>query len=126
MASEITPISRALSDVFTGLYKKRRLTQPVFSERSGIPEPTLQKKLKGNAPISATDLVVMAQALGADPGEVLNEALKDLGMDSVSEAPISLDERRKKLSGMTDEQVAKLRGVAGSDAELEEDEPGHP
>ncbi|RKT33624.1 Cro/C1-type helix-turn-helix DNA-binding protein [Microbacterium sp. AG1240] len=126
MASEITPISRALSDVFTGLYKKRRLTQPVFSERSGIPEPTLQKKLKGNAPITATDLVVMARALGADPGDVLHEALKDLGMDSVSEAPISLDAHRKKPVDMTDEEVAKLRGAAGHDAELDEDEQGHP
>lgn len=135
MAEEQTPISRALSDVFTGLYKKKRLTQDVFAARSRMSIVTLQKKLKGKAPISATDLVLMAKALEVDPGAVIEEALEDMAeaarkeaqakaeAESVSAPVASLDARRKKPVDMTDEELERERHAAGTDAELEEDEP---
>lgn len=128
MASEQHEISRALSDVFTGLYRKKRMTQDVFAARAEMSLVTLQKKLKANSPITATDLVLMSRALGVDPKDVLDEAMSDLaGGEALSEAPISLDAHRaKKPADMTEEEIAGLKGVAGYDIELEEDEPEHP
>lgn len=128
MASEQHEISRALSDVFTGLYRKKRMTQDVFAAKAEMSLVTLQKKLKANSPITATDLVLMSRALGVEPKDVLAEAMADVDEKAaVSEGPISLDAHRsKKPADMTDDEIAGLRGVAGYDAELEEDEPENP
>lgn len=123
MSESITPVSRAVSDVLTGAYKENRITQEEIAERTGMSIWSLQKKLKARAPISATDLVVIAQAIGVDPGDILNRAIQKAAA-SVSAMPVSLDARRaKKPAEMTDDEIEQLRGAAVHDTDLEEDEP---
>lgn len=120
-------ISQAVSDILTGYYNRKRLTQEVVAERAGMSLVTVQKKLKGTSPITATDLVILSKAIGVDPGDVINEAMAEA---SVSEAPISLDAQRKKKrpSEMTEEELDAFEGesAANTDPELGHDEPEHP
>lgn len=123
MAPEQHEISRALSDVFTGLYRKKRLTQDVFAERAEMSIVTLQKKLAAKAPITATDLVLMSAALGVEAKDVLEEAMTDIA-SRTSDAPISLDAHRaKKPAEMNDEEIDRLEGAANHDPENESDQP---
>lgn len=78
MREQITPLSRAISDVLTGAYAKKRLTQEELAERAEMSIWTLQKKLKGRSHITATDLVLISRAIGVDPAAVLNEAISDV------------------------------------------------
>lgn len=125
-------ISRVAADVLTGYYKRKRLTQEELSERSGIPLPTLQKKLKANAPITATDLVMLARAIGVDPVEVMAEIMKDTEHEErlASEGipTIANQARKKKPSEMTEEELDAFEGesAANTDPELGFDEPDAP
>ena len=78
MATDQTRLSRALSAVLTGYYVRRRMTQETLAKMTGMSPVTVQKKLDGKAPITATDLVLLAGAIGVDVGEVTDEAMKDL------------------------------------------------
>lgn len=80
MPENISDLSRAVSDVLTGEYAKKRLTQDELATRTEMSVWTLQKKLRGRSPVSATDLVVIAQAIGVDPAGVLTEAMADAGL----------------------------------------------
>lgn len=122
---EQPPISRAISDVLTGYYVRKRLTQDVVAERAEMSIVTLQKKLAAKAPITATDLVVLSHAIGVDPKKVLGEAMEEAGM---SEPPISFDDtlRRKQEEAArmtTFELESQERRAAVHDDELESDEP---
>lgn len=131
MAEQMTPISRAVSDVLTGAYNKKRLTQEVVAERAGMSVWTLQKKLKARAPITATDLVVLAKAIGVNPGDVLEEAMADVEhaekLASVG-IPTIAEQRKKKPSEMTEEELDAFEGesAANTDPELGFDEPDAP
>ena len=131
MPENISNLSRALSDVLTGEYAKKRLTQDELAARSEMSVWTLQKKLRGRSPVSAPDLVVIAQAIGVDPAEVLTEAMADAGItegDGVSEVPVSLDAHRRNRTpaDMEEEEWEGLSNAAGTDPELEQDEPESP
>lgn len=130
MAENITPISRALSDVLTGAYARKRLTQERIAAATDMPLVTVQKKLRGRSPISATDLVILARAIGVEPAKVLEDALAEVAeqerLASEGIASISDQRRKKKPSEMTDEDLEGERGVANTDPEHEEDEPELP
>jgi hypothetical protein len=136
MPEQITSISRAISDILTGAYMKKRLTQDVIAERANMSIWTLQKKLKARAPITATDLVVLSLAIGVKPADVLQEAILDAEMlDAQAEAQMSegvtniADQRRKKRpSEMTEEELDAFEGeqAANRDPELGYDEPEAP
>ena len=137
MAEQMTSISRAISDILTGAYNKKRLTQEVVAERAGMSVWTLQKKLKARAPISATDLVVLSLAIGVKPTDVLQEAILDaefLEMQNeqaqMSEgvANIAEQRRKKRPSEMTEEELDAFEGesAANTDPELGFDEPEAP
>lgn len=131
MSPSQTPISRAISDVLTGYYSRKRLTQEVVAERSGMSIVTLQKKLKANAPISATDLVVISRAIGVEPAKVLEDALAEVAESErqVSDVPVSLKAHREKKSvkDMTDDEIDALKEKAAIyDTDLEQDEPELP
>jgi transcriptional regulator with XRE-family HTH domain len=115
--SKPSKISRAISDVLTGAYKEERKTQDVIAEQADIPLVTLQKKLAGNSPISATDLVLIADAIGVDAGEVLNRARAKVAK---SEAAGNVTQLRP--SQMTDEQLEELPNAANTDPEHMGDE----
>lgn len=128
MAENVSPISRAISDVLTGAYSKRRLTQEEIARKADMPLVTVQKKLRGRAPISATDLVVLSKAMSVDPAEVLSEAMDDLALEErrVSEGVASLSEQRSKKktpATMTDEELEGERSAANNDPEIGYDEP---
>lgn len=127
MADNITPISRAISDVLTGAYARKRLTQEQIADATDMPLVTVQKKLRARAPISATDLVVLSQAIGVDPAKMLQEALADLAeaeaQASEGIASISDQRRKKKPSEMTEEEMEGESSAANTDPEIGFDEP---
>ena len=92
---------------------------------------TLQKKLKARAPISATDLVILANAIGVDPAKVLEEAMSDVAeaekLASVG-IPTIAEQRKKRPSEMTEEELDAFEGevAANTDPELGRDEPQTP
>lgn len=126
MTPEQPAISRAVSDVLTGFYNRKRLTQEVVAARADMSVVTLQKKLKGKAPITATDLVVLSEAIGVDPREVLDQAMKD-----VSEASHNVNDLSKKraerdrFTGEGFDEDGHER-AANHDPEHELDEPEAP
>lgn len=130
MAEQITPISRAVSDRLTGAYASKRITQDAIAERAGMSIWTLQKKLRGRAPVTATDLVVIAQAIGVSPSRILDDALEDLAEHErqASEGVASIaDQRRKKSPAeMTLDELEGERSAANTDPEIGHDEPDAP
>lgn len=134
MAENISDLSRALSDILTGEYSKKRQTQEELAARAEMSIWTLQKKLRGRAPISATDLVVISQAIGVDPAKVLDEAIEMAGMTltdavAMSEQPVSLDAHREKknVADMSVDEIESMRKKAAtSDDDLDKDEPDTP
>ncbi|MGO3650464.1 helix-turn-helix domain-containing protein [Agrococcus casei] len=131
MPENISDLSRAVSDVLTGEYAKKRLTQDELATRTEMSVWTLQKKLRGRSPVSATDLVVIAQAIGVDPAEVLTEAMADAGLTpnaEVSEVPASLDAHRKNRTpaDMPEAEWEGLSSAANTDPEIGLDEPEQP
>lgn len=123
--SNQSAISQAVSDILTGYYNRKRLTQEVVAQRAGMSIVTLQKKLKGNSPITATDLVILSNAIGVDPAAVISEAAEEVG---VSEAPASIADQRKKksTSELTDEELEGVPNAANTDGEIGHDEPDTP
>jgi transcriptional regulator with XRE-family HTH domain len=83
--SAITPLSIKVGDLITSAYSGARIdgvrmTQGDLAERAGYSTVTLQKKLAGKAPITATDLVILAAAIpGASAGEIIETAVAQLG-----------------------------------------------
>lgn len=130
MAEKITPTSRAISDVLTGAYTKKRITQDTIAEKAEMSPVTVQKKLRGRSPISATDLVVLSRAIGVEPADVLDEALADLALTekqtSAGVTSISEHRRKKTPAEMTFEELERERSAANTDPELGQDEPEHP
>lgn len=126
-----SPISQAVSDILTGYYNRKRLTQEAVAKKAGMSIVTLQKKLKANAPITATDLVILSRAIGVDPAKVIEEAEAEVAerekLASVGVASIS-DQRQKKKSSaeMTDEELEGVPSAANTDPELGHDEPEAP
>lgn len=129
MPEQITPISRAISDILTGAYMKKRLTQEVIAERADMSIWTLQKKLKARAPITATDLVILSKVIGVDPSDVLAEAMSDVEQAEklVSAGIPTITEQRfkKRPSEMTEEELDAFKGeqAANRDPEIGHDEP---
>ena len=123
MAETVTPISQAISDVLTGAYARKRLTQEQIADRANMSLVTLQKKLRGRSPISATDLVVLAQAIGVDPAKVLEDALEDMNAASEGVASIADQRRKKSPAEMTDAELESERSAANTDPEIGYDEP---
>lgn len=115
--------SQALSDALTGAYKARRLTQDVVAERADMSGWTLQKKLKGRAPITATDLVVLARAIGVTPAYLIDEAEK-LQREAMSEPPANVIQIRSKSTpgDGAQEDIDEQPSAANFDPEHEQDE----
>lgn len=57
---------------------RARLTDIALSERAGIPVVTLRRYLKGTRDTPASALFKIADALGIQPGRLLDDALKNL------------------------------------------------
>ena len=128
MTEQVTPISRAVSDALTGAYASKRLTQDEIATRAGMSIWTLQKKLRGRSPISATDLVVISEAIGVDPAELLDDVLRKLNTRAESEGVTSMPgyRRRKTPAEMTFAELERERSAANTDPEIGFDEPDAP
>lgn len=126
MAENVSAVSRAISDELTGAYSKRRLTQEEIARKTDMPLVTVQKKLRGRAPISATDLVILAQAIGVDPAKVLADAMTELEAASEGVASLAEQRRKKTPATMTDDELEGERNVANTDPEMGGDEPDAP
>ena len=95
------------------------MTQDDLSDRAGIPLTTLQKKLNGKAPISTTDLVLLATAIPhTSPGAILDEAVAQLseeqGKNNVTEVDFEGRFRRGEIAGAA-EQLDTSEDDEGND-----------
>lgn len=128
MRSDQPLISRVAADVLTGYYKRKRLTQEELAEKADIPLTSLQKKLKGRAPITATDLVMLSRAIGIDPTKVMAEIVEEAEAEErrMSAGVASIAEQRFKTKSpatMTDDELEGERSAANTDPEIGYDEP---
>lgn len=102
---------------------------------------TINRRSVGDGEYSVKELNIIAPALGMTPAEIVDLALRNysggsaqegidklLAEEGVSDAPISLDARRKKPSEMTEEELDAFEGeqAANRDPELGHDEPELP
>lgn len=127
MRSDQPLISRVAADVLTGYYKRKRLTQEELAEKADIPLTSLQKKLKGRAPITATDLVMLSRAIGIDPTKVMAEIVEEAEAEeqrmSAGVASIAEQRFKKTPATMTDDELEGERSAANTDPEIGYDEP---
>lgn len=129
MPENISDLSHAVSNKLTGAYAEKRLTQETVAERAGMSIWTVQKKLRGRSPVSVTDLVVLAQAIGVEPSHILDEAMKEVGLESaMSDVPVSLDAHRQRRTPatMTEDEMEDVSNAANTDPEHQADEPEQP
>lgn len=130
MRSDQPLISRVAADVLTGYYKRKRMTQEELAVKADIPLTSLQKKLKGRAPITATDLVMLSRAIGIDAAKVMDEIVAEVEQEEarMSLAIPSLSEHRNKKTPatMTDDELEAEPSAANTDPEHLEDEPENP
>ena len=111
--SAITPLSLKVGDLLRGAYNAARMNQATLAERSGIAPGTLQKKLAGKAPITTTDLVLIAGAIpDTDAGKILEEAVALLGgyeqlLSAASSTNNDVEKKRKQAEAesMTTEKI---------------------
>lgn len=106
------------------------MTQEELATKADIPLTSLQKKLKARAPITATDLVMLARAIGVDPAKVMEEIVEEVELEErrLSEGIASLAEQRikKTPATMTDDELEGERSAANTDPEIGFDEPDAP
>lgn len=132
MTSRTALVNKALAHVLRGAYTTEEFTLPQIQAATDpqIPWRTLQRIMAGEAPITMGQLENIANAIGRDPKELFEDALKKADRDEMSEAsntPISLDEKRKARKGTSESDVTpreKLKRVAKKqNPELGRDEP---
>jgi transcriptional regulator with XRE-family HTH domain len=120
--SGITPLSIKVGDLLTGAYNEARMNQVKLAQLTGMSTVTLQKKLAGKAPISTTDLALIAGAIpGVEAGTILETAISRVGgyKALLSEATSTTEDadRSRKQAGaraMTTEQIEGLTNHAAS------------
>jgi len=62
-----------LGELLAGARERARLKQTVVSERLGLPASYLSKIESGTRRVDAIELVRIAEAIGADPAELVRE-----------------------------------------------------
>jgi len=125
-----------LGNVIRAKRTKIRMSQNELADASGIAMSNLQRRENGKIEITVSEIKRIAEALGVPAHELVDEALEDFGgMDKLiaehvgmSEAPVSLEDHRKRRTpaDMTEEEMEGVLNAAGTDPELEEDEPEQP
>lgn len=69
-------INQAIAGELRAEQNKRKLSQAELSNRSGIPIATMQRLMTGKYDIRAEALVSVALAIGADPADIMRDAVK--------------------------------------------------
>ncbi|WP_405373350.1 MULTISPECIES: helix-turn-helix domain-containing protein [unclassified Microbacterium] len=116
-------INKATSDVLRGVMKESGMSQQDWSDRTGVSPTVVQKLLSGKQAVKVPQLLALVSATRLTPEEVMERISRAVDRE-MSDAPVSLDAHRaKKPAEMTHDELDELRGAAGRDAELEEDEP---
>lgn len=119
-------INQATAKALRGVMQESGLTQKTWADKSGLSLTVVQKLLSGNQSVKVPQLLALATASSFSPEEVMERINRGVAR-AVSEMPVSLDDhRRKSVADMTDDEIEGLRGAAGRDPELEEDEPAGP
>jgi len=114
----VTDLNALVGATLKGEYKKRGMRLEDIAKSAGIPYPTLRKKIAGQSPIFATELILICQVIGVTPERVLGDAMDMYGgvdklvseVTSTTEAP---DKRRKQAEAlsMTTEQIEDLTAI---------------
>jgi predicted transcriptional regulator len=135
-------LNTAVGRVLKTRYRERDLLLEDVAARAGIPYSTLRKKLAGDSPIFASEVVVLTEAIGA----MSDRPIKD-GAAGVIETAIDLfggiDRVMSEVRSTTDELATKRKQreaaampigsleeqdqiAATRDQELDTDEPDAP
>jgi len=123
----VTDLNTLVGATLKGEYKKRGMRLEDIAKKAGIPYPTLRKKIAGQSPIFATELILICQVVGVTPERVLGDAMELYGgvdklVSEVTSTTETSDKKRKQdeARSMTTEQIEEL---ATSDVPRIEYEP---
>jgi hypothetical protein len=133
-----------LGSVIDGLAKSRG-GRPWLATLADWSEGTVERRVTGRTEFTVKELEVVARALHTTPAEIVSQALRAYasgseqdGIDkllreegAVSEAPVSLNDQRRKArskrpSEMTLDELEGERSAANTDPEIGHDEPELP
>jgi transcriptional regulator with XRE-family HTH domain len=121
---QATDLNTLVGATLKGEYKKRGLRLEDLAPTVGIPYGTLRRKIAGESPIFASELVLLCQAIGVTPERVLADAI-DLfgGTDKLMSEASSISELSEKermqeeARAMSTEQIEGLTNHAGTSKE---------
>jgi predicted transcriptional regulator len=126
-------LNAVIGSVLKGEYTKRGMTVEGLAADTKIPYSTLRKKIAGESPIFATELLVIVGAISPDldPGEILDEAQRIWeGMSAAAATKDDLRKMREKQEQAREMPPEALedqeRRAATTDEELSSDEPDAP
>lgn len=133
---KLSDFDKKLGSVVRSKRVKVGLTRAQLAELTGIAEANLKRREAGANEITVSELKRIAEAVGVPAAELADEALKDFGgMDKLigehvgmSDVPVNLDAHRKRRTpaDMDEDEWGGLSNAAGTDPELEQDEPENP
>lgn len=120
MAIVRSEINAAFGKVLKGIVRENDKTQEGAAGHIGQSIRTIGRIFAGERDVTVKQFIEISDYCGEDPQVVLARVMAKLAtMSQVPDNVITL----KPVSAMSDEEVEELRGVAGSDPELGEDEP---
>jgi len=71
----VTDLNTLLGATLKGEYKKRGMRLEDIAKSVGIPYATLRKKIAGQSPIYATELILVCQVIGVTRERVVTDAI---------------------------------------------------
>lgn len=124
---------QAVADSLVEAYKGERLTQPELAKRAGITDRTLQRYLSGATEIGTATFLMLAEAIGVDPSDIIDraQARAQRRVERMSDAPTKTDDletkrKQKAVAEMSTAEIEALDHAATRDPELDTDEPEQP
>lgn len=133
---QISEFDARLGAVVRSKRIKRDLSQADVAAATGIPLSNYQRRESGANEITVSELNRISEVVGVPAHALAQEALDDFGgmqkligeHVGMSEAPVSLDAHRSRRTpaDMNEEEHGGLSNAAGTDSELERDEPENP
>lgn len=80
MTTRVGPIGQALASLIRRRVGDLRMSDMELSRRAGIKNSTLATRLTGQTNLNVDELAAVCQALGLDPGELVQQAMVLAGM----------------------------------------------
>lgn len=122
MSNAVAHLQRALADEIRGASRREGFSQARVAELTGMSLTTIQRLFSGKREMDTTQLTLIAQAIGEEPGALLRAALNRA--ERMSEAaPDNVTQLQpRRVEDMTVEEIEKLKHAATVDPEMDEPE----